>query len=249
MRGWDWIIEGAQILSKAAGMWVSLLAALFVLSRLLLIVPLLTPLASVLLVLVTPNFIAGLAHGARALEHGKPLRFGYLVSGFLRRSAALIAVGALSLAGQVVILVLMLQIGGDAFGSISQALSSGGPADDATTQAALRAPEPRVVLAVVTGFVLLVLLLLATGLASLLCFFESLGALSAFALGLRACLKNLFPFAVYSAMLLTPILALMPLTVAIRQPDLGLWLMSPLLFPSLYASYKDVLVPTPTNAE
>jgi len=240
MRGWDWIVEGALIFSKAAGMWVALLCTLFVASRLLL----LFPLTGIVLVLLTPNFIAGLAHGARALEQDKPLRFGYLASGFLRSGVALIGVGGLSLLGQILIVLLMAQIGGDAFTDISQALGSG-VAPDAAAQETIEATAPRVVLAVLIGFLLLILLMMMTGFASLLAFFDGLGPLSAFALSLRACFKNVLPFLLYGIMLLTPILALMPLTVAVRQPDLGLWLMSPLLLPSLYASYKDVFAPPP----
>jgi len=245
MRGWDWVIEGALIFSKSAMMWVSLLAALFVASRLLLLIPLI----GVVLALITPNFIAGLAHGARAVEQGKPLRFGYLASGFLRSGATLVAIGGLSLAGQILIVLLMVQIGGDAFADISGAMMGGGAPPDDATQETMRAAAPSVVLAVLVGFVLLILLMMMTGFASLLAFFDGVGPLSAFALGLRACFKNLLPFLLYGVMLLTPILALMPLTVAVHQPDLGLWLMSPLLLPSLYASYKDVFAPAPAAAD
>jgi len=240
MRGWDWVIEGALIFSKAAMMWVALLATLFVASRLLLLIPLI----GVALVLITPNFIAGLAHGAQALEQGKPLRFGYLASGFLRSGMALITIGGLSLLGQFLILLLIAQIGGDAFNSVSEIMSSGAVPDDAAQQT-VREAAPRVVLAALTSFVLLTLLMMATSLAALLTFFDGVRPLAACGLGLRACIKNLLPFLLYGVMLLTPIMALMPLTVAVGQPDLGLWLMSPLLLPSLYASYKDIFAPAP----
>jgi hypothetical protein len=240
MRSWDWLVEGASIFSKASVMWVLLLVALFISSRLLLIVPVM----GIAIALVTPNFIAGLAHGAQALGQGKPLRFGYLTSGFLKSAVPLITTGILSLVGQILILLLMAQIGGDAFNSILGAMSNGTPTD-ATTQQTVREAAPNAILAALTGFVLMTLLMMAMGFASLLVFFDGLRPLPAFWLSLRACAKNLLPFLLYGVILLTPILALMPLTVAAGQPDLGLWLISPLLMTSLYACYKDVFGPAP----
>jgi len=239
MRGWDWLVEGASIFSKASAMWILLLAALFVASRLLLLVPLF----GVALVLITPNFIAGLAHGAQALGQGKPLRFGYLASGFLRNAISLITVGILSLVGQILILLLMAQIGGDAFNNILDAMSRGAP--DNAAQQTVREATPNAIMAALAGFVLLTLLMMTTAFASLLVFFDGIGPLPAFWLGLRACAKNLLPFLLYGVTLLTPILALMPLTVAAGQPDLGLWLMSPLLTTSFYACYRDIFAPAP----
>ncbi|HUO43684.1 MAG TPA: BPSS1780 family membrane protein [Burkholderiales bacterium] len=238
MRGWDWLVEGAAIFGKASAMWVALLAVLFVGSRLMMMAPVI----SVIMVLVTPNFIAGLAHGAQALGQGKPLRLGYLASGFLRNAVPLIVVGVLSLAGQVLILLLMAQIGGDAFNSILDAMSSGAPPGDAAQQT-VREVAPNVILAALTGFALLMLLMMTTAFASLLVFFDGIRALPAFGLSLRACAKNLLPLLLYGVTLLTPVLAMMPLTVAIGQPDLGLWLVSPLLTTSLYACYRDIFVP------
>jgi len=241
MRSWDWLVEGASIFSKASLMWVLLLATLFIGSRLLLIAPML----GIAMALVTPNFIAGLGHGVQALGQGKPLRFGYLVSGFLRGAVPLIMTGTLSLVGQIMILLLMAQIGGDAFNNILQTMSNGAPTD-ATAQPTL-AVSPNAILAALTGFVLMMLLMISTGFASLLVFFDGVKPLPAFWLSLRACAKNILPLLLYGVTLLTPILALMPLTVAVGQPDLGLWLISPLLITSLYACYKDIFAPAPAT--
>ena len=241
MRSWDWLVEGASIFSKASLMWMLLLAALFIGSRLLLILPIM----GIAMALVTPNFIAGLAHGAQALGQGKPLRFGYLASGFLRSAVPLIMTGTLSLVGQILILLLMAQIGGDAFNSILETMSNGAPTD--ATQQTVRAVAPNAILAALTGFVLMTLLMMTTGFASMLVFFDGIKPLPAFWLSLRACAKNLLPFMLYGVTLLTPILALMPLTVAVGQPDLGLWLISPLLITSLYACYKDIFASAPAT--
>jgi len=38
---------------------------------------------------------------------------------------------------------------------------------------------------------------------------------------------------------------LTPFAMALRQTDLSLWLIAPVLVPSIYASYKDIFVPAP----
>ncbi len=100
-HGWRWIAEGMLIFRKNPPQWLLLIAVLFVGSRVLFAIPLL----GVIAVLVWPNFLAGLAHGAQALEQGKPLRLGYLASGFLKNATQLITVGAVSLVGQFLMLI------------------------------------------------------------------------------------------------------------------------------------------------
>jgi hypothetical protein len=46
---------------------------------------------------------------------------------------------------------------------------------------------------------------------------------------------------------LVPVVALMPLGLAAHQPDLGLWLLAPVLVPSIYAGYKDLFSPPPDS--
>ena len=78
-HGWQWLVQGLVLFRKDPAHWLMLIALLFIGSRVLLAVPYL----GLLVVLITPNFLAGLTHGAQALEQGKPLRLGYLASGFL----------------------------------------------------------------------------------------------------------------------------------------------------------------------
>jgi hypothetical protein len=43
-----------------------------------------------------------------------------------------------------------------------------------------------------------------------------------------------------------PLLVMMQIGVALtRQPDMGIWLLAPVLVPSLYASYRDLFVQEP----
>lgn len=233
-HGWRWIAEGALLFRRNPAQWVLLIAILFIGSRVLLAIPLI----GIVAVLVAPNFLAGLAHGAQALERGKPLRLGYLASGFLKNAAPLIAIGGVSLIGQLVMLMVMMRFGGEAFGEISKTMVAG--AATAQTMDAMRAAAPRVTMALFVGFGVSLPLIMAVWFAPLLVFFDNAKPLPALMMSLWACLKNVLPMMVYATVVLVPLVVMTPISLGLRQPDLGLWLLAPILIPSLYTSYKDI---------
>lgn len=242
-HGWRWIAAGMQIFRRNPPLWLLLIALLFIGSRVLLAIPLLGMIA----VLIAPNFLAGLAHGAEALEQGKPLRVGYLASGFLRNAARLVTIGGVSLVGQFLTLMAMVAIGGEAFGSIAKTMAAGGATPE--TVEAMRAAAPAMTLALLAGLLLSVPLMMAVWFAPLLVFFNDMKPVPALMLSLTACLRNFLPFLVYGIAVVVPLVVLMPLSLAARQPDLGLWLLAPILVPSIYAGYKDLFIPAPESQQ
>jgi hypothetical protein len=240
-HGWRWIAAGVVIFRKNPSRWLLLIALLFIGSRVLLAIPVVGMIA----VLIAPNFLAGLAHGAEALEQGKPLRLGYLASGFLRNAARLVTIGGVSLVGQFLTLMAMVLIGGEAIGSVAKTMTAAGTTPE--TIQAMRAAAPGLMLALLVGFVLSVPLMMAVWFAPLLVFFNDLKPVPALLLSLSACLRNILPFLVYGMAVLVPVVILMPVSLAARQPDLALWLLAPVLVPSIYAGYKDMFVPAPDS--
>ena len=83
--------------------WLLLIALLFIGSRVLLAMPL----ARCARRAAHAEFLAGLTDGAQALEQGKPLRFGYLASGFRKNAAQLITIGGVSLVGHLLTMMVM----------------------------------------------------------------------------------------------------------------------------------------------
>jgi hypothetical protein len=241
-HGWRWIAAGMLIFRRNPPLWVLLIAILFIGSRVLFAIPLI----GVIVVLVAPNFLAGLSHGAQALEQGKPLRLGYLASGFLKNAAQLITIGGVSLAGHFLMLMAMVLVGGDALSDISKTMASGTATQE--TVEVMRAAAPRMTMAMIVGFGISLPLIMAVWFAPLLVFFDDVKPLPALALSLWACLKNVLPLLIYCVAILVPLVILMPISLALRQPDLGLWLLAPILVPSVYASYKDLFVGTPAAA-
>ena len=240
-HGWRWIAAGFILFRRNPPLWLLLIALLFIGSRVLLAIPVVGMIA----VLIAPNFLAGLVHGAEALEQGKPLRVGYLASGFLRNAARLVTIGGVSLVGQFLTLMAMVLIGGEAIGSVAKTMTATGATPE--TIQAMRAAAPGLMLALLVGFVLSVPLMMAVWFAPLLVFFNDMKPVPALMLSLWACLRNIRPFLVYSMAVLVPVVVLMPLSLAARQPDLGLWLLAPILVPSIYAGYRELFVPPPDS--
>jgi hypothetical protein len=110
---------------------------------------------------------------------------------------------------------------------------------------AIRSAAPRMMMAVIVGIGVALPLIMAVWFAPLLVFFDELKPLPALISSLWACLKNILPLLIYSIALLVPMMILAPLGLAMRQPDLGMWLLAPIWLPSLYASYKDLFVRAP----
>ena len=240
--GWRWIIAGMQLFRRDPAQWLLLIGALFVASRLLFLIPL----APLLVVLVAPHFLAGLAHGAQALEQNKPLRNGYLVSGFLRNASPLLTIGGISLVGQVLTLMVILSVGGEAFNDMAKGISAG--AGRPETLSALQHAAPRLTLALLAGFSVSLPLMMATWYAPLLVFFDDLKPSVALYLSLLACMRNTRPLLVYGLVLMMPLYLFTRIGLMLGQVDLGLWLLAPVIVPSIYVSYRDLFVPAPPPA-
>ena len=239
-HGWQWLVQGLVLFRKDPAHWLMLIALLFIGSRVLLAVPYL----GLLVVLITPNFLAGLTHGAQALEQGKPLRLGYLASGFLKNAGHLITLGGVSLLGHFVMLLAMTTVAGAALSDVVQTMSTGAITQE--TVAAMRVAAPRLLLSVCVGLAIAVPVMLAVWFAPMLVFFDDMKPGPAMLMSLWACLRNIMPMLVYAIALMGPLLVMMQIGVALtRQPDMGIWLLAPVLVPSLYASYRDLFVQEP----
>ena len=243
-RGWRWLVQGLAIFRKAPAQWLMLIAILFIGSRVLLAIPF----VGLVVILITPNFLAGLTHGAQALEQGKPLRLGYLASGFLKNAAQLVTLGGVSLIGHFLMLMAMTTVAGDALAEIMKTMESG--AVTAETVTAMRTAAPRLLLGVAVGLCIALPVMLAVWFSPLLVFFDDVKPLPAMLLSLSACMKNALPMLIYCVAVLGPLMVMMQIGMALtRQPDIGFWLLAPVLVPSLYAGYVDLFVREPVPAE
>jgi hypothetical protein len=107
-----------------------------------------------------------------------------------------------------------------------------------TTEA--QAAAATVLRALVVGTLVSLPLLMALWYAPLLVYFHDLGPLAAMKSSLLACIKNTLPLLVYGLAILGAMFLAMPFAMALQQYDLALWLLAPVVLPSLYVSYKDI---------
>ena len=83
-------------------------------------------------------------------------------------------------------------------------------------------------------------LLMALWYAPLLVYFNDMGALAAMKSSLFACAKNIPAMLVYGLAVMAGLFLTMPFAMALRQYDLAIWLLAPVLLTSMYMSYKDI---------
>ncbi len=239
-----WLAGGAALFRRARREWILLVIAVFLIMKITLAIH---PVLGLIAVLFAPNFMAGLAHGCQALERGQPLRTGYLASGFLKNFSALATVGGLALLGQVLTAMLIFAIGGEELKQLA-ALGPKALADPANAER-VRELTPQIATAFFAGTLVSIPFLLATWFAPMLVFFDNLKPLAAMALSLWACLKNIGAFLLFGMIVIAALVMLMPLGVLTGELDLGLWLLGPILAPTVYASYRSVFPPTALKPE
>ena len=89
-------------------MWLMITASLFAAFKIILLIPFI----GVIAILAMPIVLVGLMEGCRAVDMGQPLKPTYLLSGFVRNTAALAVLGAIYLIGNLLILLIIVKIGG-----------------------------------------------------------------------------------------------------------------------------------------
>lgn len=242
-HGWAWIVAGVQLFRKSPAQWVGVLALLYVAMKVVNYVPVLALVA----VLLMPVFLAGLMDGCRSLAEGRRLEFAHLLSGFRKNAAQLVTLGGVYLVGNLLILMIVAWLGGDAFTTIAGTLATN--ATLAPEQAEqMRAAATAVTQAALVGAILSVPLLMALWFAPLLTFFHDTKPLPALKSSFLACLRNVLPLSVYGLVVFAALIVLVPFGLKVGFYDLGLWLIAPVFVPSVYASYKDIYAAPPPSA-
>jgi len=224
-RGWQWIVDGFQLFRKSPLIWVALVVVLALLWIVSFIIPVLGPL---LFNLLSPVFLAGLMIACRAAEQNEELGIAHLFAGF-KYAAPLVTVGGVYLVGTIVVIGIVFAMTG---GTPMPGTLSKSPADMEALAATLRS----LALPIAIGSAVYVPLIMLIWFAPLLIVFNGLAPLEAMKLSFAACLKNMVPFLVYGvAILVLWFIASIPLL-------LGLLILLPVLFCSVYASYQDIFV-------
>ena len=233
-HGWSWVRQGFALFRVSPASWLAIVLLLFAGTRLLAIVPLL----GLLFVLLMPLFVAGVMEGCRSLERGEPLVLAHLACGFRRNAAQLVTIGGVSLVGNIGLMMLVGTLGGEAMSTLAKAAAQGAKPGGLTPE--LQEATTAVTSALLVGMLLSLPLLMAIWYSPLLVYFRDLTALAAMKSSVIACAKNAPALLMYGLAVLGGMFLAMPFALALRAPDLAVWLLAPILLPSLYASYKDL---------
>jgi uncharacterized membrane protein len=221
-RGWGWVSEGFALFRRQPLTWVLITLVLIALGIATAFIPILGGLA---LQVLTPVFSAGLMLACRQIEEGGELTVGALFSGFSAHTGRLIGLGALGL----VATVLVFAVVGLVLGLGVWALLGAQPSPEMGAEGVLT-----ILLGVLIGVALSIPIYMAMWFSPALIALNHLSLGEAIASSFGACLRNILPFLVYGVvMLLFTVVALIPI-------GLGLLVLLPVLFTSVYASYRDL---------
>jgi hypothetical protein len=235
VRGWQWIAEGLALFRRSPLMWVAIVLALYVLLKIVLLVPLL----GVAGLLLVPILLVGLMEGCRALEYGRELKPGYLLSGFVKNPAPLVTLGGISLVGNILVVMIIVALGGEHVNTMMK-FAARPEAVTPETAKTLQEAVSRATFAALVGTTASLPLMMALWFAPLLVYYHDAKPLDSLRLSLLACWRNAGPFLLYGAVILFGLMIVAPISIAARQLDLGVALLGPLIVPSIYVSFKDV---------
>ena len=223
-NGWRWIADAWAFTGLQRGTFIGVFLLWVLIAIVLGVIPIL---GSILSALLMPVFTAGFILGCDALRRGEPLEVGHLFAGFRNNAGKLIAVGAISLAFFLVMVLIVIAIFGSTVGMFF--LGGGQPAPEEMAGVMLT-----VVLSALVMLALSLPLYMAMWFAGPLIVLAQHDVGAALKTSFGACLKNIVPFLIWSvAMFFLAILASIPIA-------LGWLLLGPVLMTSIYLSYRDI---------
>ena len=222
-HGWTWIAGGWELFKRQPGIWIAMAVIVIVISAVFFFMH---AFGTILGILLTPVFTAGVVIGAKALDEGRKLEIAHLFAGFTNRFGALLAVGAIYLALLLAIVVVSALVTGV---SVWVMLSASPDLTSATLSAMLS-----ILLAWLIALGLMVPVVMAVWFAPPLLVFNELGAFDALKASFLGCLKNIGPFLIYGLILFClAFLATIPVL-------LGWLVLAPVIGASIYTAYRDI---------
>lgn len=218
-NGWTWITEAFSLFRQQPVVWILIVIVFVAISVAVSAIPGIGKLAVQLL---TPVFTGGIMLGCRAMDEGGEIGVGSLFAGFSVNGARLALLGLASMAAVAVVLLVtgvMLGIGGVLLGF-------GGNAGSIAFTTSL--------LAMLIVLALTLPIYMAVWFAPALIALNDLALGTALAASFRGCLRNVVPFLVYG------VVTFIFLVLAVIPLGLGLLVMIPVLFASVYTAYRDI---------
>jgi hypothetical protein len=188
-HGVVWLKEASQMLARARVPWLLLLLCYYVIQLMVSFVPLVGPLAMMVL---RPVFTVGFLAAAWTQQRGGMPEIQHLFRGFRTNLRALLPIGVVLVAGTTFAVLATALVDG---GALLEAITSSTRPDEAL------AANGRVEAAILFGILCALPPLLAVWFAPALVVFQDCGAGQALITSLRAAMANWRPLAVYGLLL------------------------------------------------
>jgi len=225
-RGVAWISEGFSLFKQDAATWIGICIVGFIVLIVLSVVPvinLLTPFTSCI-------WVGGLMLGCYARYRGEKVEVTHLFEGFKKPMVPLLLTSLILavVSGFIFFVSFMITLGPIIF----KVITSGDPFALLTGGIDFLP----LILAFLIVFALILPVMMMAWFAPALIAIHNVGIIKAMGMSFKACLKNIIPFSIYSTLLtLCYIVAMIPLF-------LGLLVIVPVFYTSIFASYKDIFV-------
>ena len=229
-HGWLWSQRGYRLIMRGPLQAISL-AMVFVLGIFLaMIIP---AIGIFLAILIMPVLMAGYMRVCRALEYSEKVVQRFMIAGFENRTTQLASLGGMLLIGMILISMATAAMGGAALTTILESFRAN--PDTTVLINALLAPESGLRLMLLMSFTLFFVLMMAMQFAPMLVFFNQMSPRDALLVSLKASVRNIVPFSVYSL-----IIQLIAFVASAIPFDLGLFILLPIMLTSMYVAYRDI---------
>lgn len=225
-HGWQWLKSGFELFKRSPGGWILTMLVGFVIAIAINVLPLL---GNIVTLLTTYVWTAGIMYGCSQLEQGTKFKLSYLFAGFKLAPGKLIGLSVvLGLSGFVIAIACL--------GTVYIDMLSGNAEQPFAGQNATS-----ILISILIMVALYIPLMMAAWFAPLLIIFHNYSVFSALKSSFFACLKNMVPFLVYG------LIGFLLLIVAALPAGLGLLIMFPVLYASMYTAYKDIYLQADTE--
>jgi uncharacterized membrane protein len=229
-RGWTWVTHGYMLIMRSPLLSIVTAAIAAVIILLTLMIPMVGPLLAVLLM---PLLVAGYSRICRALEEGEEVELPHLFAGFQKHTPRLIALGGFLLLGLLVASIITITIGGDALAALMDGAKSAN--DPEMLVEAMWSAGSNVAFSLAVGFTLTFSLMMAFQFAPMLVFFSDITPIAALRASLSGSIRNVMPYTIYSI-----IMQMIALVLSFLPLNLGMIVLIPLGFSSLYVGYRNI---------
>ncbi len=228
-HGIKWVAEGFDHFRSAVGPWFLICLVGFAVTLAIGLVPL----ANLANSLITYVWIAGLILGCKAQDDGDGITVSHLFAGFRNHFGELVLLS-------VIVSVLSFAVMFAAMSSVFATLMSASLGNEEALQELTTMMTDDLLgsflMPMLIGMLFVIPIIMMAWFAPALIVLNNVGVIQAMRMSFIGCAKNTLPFLLYGIVFLVLfVLAMIPLM-------LGLLVVTPMFFGSIYRSYKDIYI-------